>query len=157
MNRTTWEAGSTAYGASDVSVTTTSPFSRCSASKRTASSAFESIFTTGNFSSRSFARTPSQYLPRGLPALRFGVGVSSRLGADSLRSRAAADGRLAQHEVAQPQITDGNHRRDQGHYRPSFGEIPERHRVARALGKSDHYDIRAGPHGGEVAAEDGAQ
>src|ERR1700722_11455490 len=157
MNRTTWEAGSTAYGVSDVLVTTTSPFSRCSASKRTASSAFESIFTTGNFSSRSFARTPSQYFPLRAPVIRFGVGVLSRLRADWLRSRPAADGRLAQHEVAQPQISDGNHRRDQGHYCPSFGEIPERHRAAGALGNPDHDDVRAGTHSGEVATEDGAQ
>src|SRR5580704_10736351 len=115
MNRTTCEAASTAYGASEVSVTTTRPLSRCSASKRTASSAFESIFTTGNFSSRSFARTPPQYFPRRAPVIRFGVGVLLRLRADWLRSRPVADRRLAQHEVAHPQIADGNHRRDQGH------------------------------------------
>ncbi len=48
MNRTTCEAGSTAYGLPDESVTTI-PGSRCSASMRAASSALESTVTTGKF------------------------------------------------------------------------------------------------------------
>src|ERR1700759_283794 len=101
MNRTTWEAGSTAYGVSDVSVTTTNPFNRCSASRRTASSASESIFTTGNFSSRSSARTPTQYVRGTLSVTRIGV-------RDLSASCEAADCALSQNEVAQPQISERN-------------------------------------------------
>src|ERR1700733_12435282 len=137
MNRTTLEAGSTAYGVSDESVTTTSPFSRCSASRRTASSASESIFTTGNFSSRSSARTPTQYVCWELSVV--GIGVSDLSG--FVRGGRA----LTQHEVAQPEITDGDDKRDSGHHRPSAGEVPKRHGTAGALRDSDNDDVGAGP------------
>ncbi len=48
MKRTTWEAGRTAYGSPEESVTTI-PGSRYSAIMRAASSALESTDTTGNF------------------------------------------------------------------------------------------------------------
>src|ERR1700679_2932224 len=73
------------------------------------------------------------------------------------RPSSATSRALLPDEVAKPQITDGNNERDRGHYRPSWGEISERHRVAGALRDPESYDIGAGPHGGEFAAEDGAQ
>ena len=54
MNRTTCEAGSTAYGLPAESVTTM-PGRRCSASKRAASRAPESMLTTGKSSAMSSA------------------------------------------------------------------------------------------------------
>src|SRR3984957_213628 len=134
MNRTTCEAGSTAYGASEVSVTTTRPLSRCSASRRTASSAFESIFTTGNFSSRSSARTPTQYVRRTLSVTRRGLGISQASCKASARP-------LSQNEIAQPQIADGNDKRDRGHGNPSLGEVPKGHWTARPLRDPDDNDI----------------
>src|ERR1700721_1942564 len=131
MKRATWEAGSTANGASDVSVTTTSPFSRCSASRRTASSASESIFTTGNFSSRSSARTPTQYVCRALSVTETGV--------SDLSGFARAGRALTQNEIAQPQIADGNDKRDRGHDNPSLGEGPKGHWTAGPL-RDPEYD-----------------
>src|SRR5271169_1904941 len=55
MNRTTWEAGSTANGFPELSVTTI-PGRRCSASRRAAASASESAVTTGKSSASSAAR-----------------------------------------------------------------------------------------------------
>lgn len=64
--------------------------------------------------------------------------------------------RLAEHEVPQPQVDRRQHERDRGHHRALAGELPERDGSARAPGDSEHDDIGAGSHGGQVAAEVGA-
>lgn len=64
--------------------------------------------------------------------------------------------RLAEHEVPQPQVDRRQHERDRGHHRALAGELPERDGSARAPGDSEHDDIGAGCHGGQVAAEVGA-
>src|ERR1700733_5291029 len=110
MNRRIANAGSTAYGFPEVSVTR-SPGRPCSAILRAASTASESMGTMGNFSSRSSARTRTPYLAKG-----FGD-----------RSAAVFRTRIASTkcEVAHPQITDGKRERHGGHHGPSFGEVPE--------------------------------
>src|SRR5271165_1716880 len=141
MNRSIANAGSTAYGLPEVSVTR-SPGRLCSAILRAASTASESMGTMGNFSSRSSARTRTPYFAKCLGDHDVPV-LPTRVG-------------LTEGEVAHPQITDGKCKRDRGHHRPPFGEVPEGDGMAGALRDPDRDDIRAGSDGGEVATEDGA-
>lgn len=121
---------------------------------------------TGTSRSASYHRTG---LPRhfGSPAItapggRISSGVPSTtwpssgccFGAFALSTRERW--RLAEHEVPQPQVDRRQHERDRGHHRALAGELPERDGSARAPGDSEHDDIGAGSHGGQVAAEVGA-
>src|ERR1700730_7572325 len=141
MNLSSANAGSTAYGFPEVSVTR-SPGRPCSAILWAASTASESMGTMGNFSSRSSARTRTPYF--------------SESSGDQGVAEFPDSVRLTKGEVTHPQITDGKRERDRGHHRPPFGEVPEGDGIAGALRDSDRDDVRAGSHGCEVATEDGA-